>query len=324
MRRRFGFTLVELLVVIAIVGLLIALLLPAVQSTRESARRIQCANNLKQIGLAMVAYERISKKFPNDAGDFRQPVAQNTPTWIVAILPQMEETPLFKTWARILGYGTTPPPALSVEVPRALFAQPVSVFYCPTRRAAIAYPINSKDPPISVPGYGAVITKAARTDYAINGGANAQPVDASNANPTVGLPGIWEAVAPKLGKSKTVRLKDVKDGLSRTYFAAEKQIPKDAYETGLFWGDTASILTCPLGDCVRFAEKPPEHDMMTVATQNSKACWGCHSFGGAHPSTWNAVYCDGSVHSVSFNMSFVTHKALASRAAGDRARIHEE
>jgi hypothetical protein len=124
------------------------------------------------------------------------------------------------------------------------------------------------------------------------------------------------------GKSKVVRTRDIKDGLSKTYFSAEKMVPMDSYESGLFWGDESSIYICPLGDCVRFAEKPPEHDPIN-SFHNDQSCWACHSFGSAHPSTWNAVYCDGSVHSLTFTMSFATHRALASRAAGDSANPKE-
>jgi prepilin-type N-terminal cleavage/methylation domain-containing protein/prepilin-type processing-associated H-X9-DG protein len=87
-RRQRGFTLIELLVVIAIIAVLIALLLPAVQAAREAARRIQCANNLKQIGLAMHNYHDVHQKLPSY-------VVANVIPWTVALLPFMEQTPLY-------------------------------------------------------------------------------------------------------------------------------------------------------------------------------------------------------------------------------------
>jgi prepilin-type N-terminal cleavage/methylation domain-containing protein len=326
LRRRFGFTLVELLVVIAIIGILIAMLLPAAQAAREAARRTQCANNLKQIGLASVVYERNHGYYANFADKPRPNpyAAMTTPTWIVAILPHMEETSIYTTWARVMGYGTSATPLLSPTVVTNLFAAPIPPLNCPTRRPAQAYPLFPGHS-ISVPNYG-LFTKSVRSDYALNGGASVQPVD-NGPNPLVGLPGIWEAVDTNANSAKGVRVKQITDGLSKTYLAAEKLIPMDAYENGKFWGDVAGIYSCPLGDCVRFAEQTPGHDpprtyntalALSMTSQVSHdTCWGCHSFGSAHASTWNTVFCDGSVHSTSFNLSFKTHAALASRAAGD-------
>lgn len=103
-RRSRGFTLVELLVVIAIIGILVALLLPAVQAAREAARRMQCGNNAKQIGLAMHNYHDAYKMFPKIIWGYPDiPANENNGTlpaayhhtWITAILPQMEQQPLF-------------------------------------------------------------------------------------------------------------------------------------------------------------------------------------------------------------------------------------
>jgi prepilin-type N-terminal cleavage/methylation domain-containing protein len=319
-RRIEAFTLVELLVVIAIIGILIALLLPAVQAAREASRRAKCANNLKQIGLASVAYERANKKFANSAGiSIGQNSMLTSPPWVVAVFPFMDEVSLYNTAAKVGGYGgqsTTPAPSLAAVI--ALFATPVPILYCPTRRAATAYPTRN---PISVPAYGNAITRASRTDYALNGGGTKVPMD-GNAFSNVDWPGIWESTDLKTGKVKPVRVRDITDGLSKTYFTAEKMIPADSYENGNFWGDEGSLYTCPLGDCVRFAQQPPEHDALSFNGQ-AQQCSGCHNYGSAHTGCWNAAYCDGSVHSLSYNMSFATHKAMASRAAGDSGNPRE-
>jgi hypothetical protein len=265
-------------------------------------------------------YERIHGQYANATGIYKQWEAQKTPTWIVAILPHMEEAALFNTWAQVVGYRNDIPQPVTNAAVAGLFTTPVATMYCPSRRPAAAYPMKN---PITVSPFGGSIGRASRTDYAINGGADAVPTE-SFANPKVTLSGIWEIISLSGNaiKMKTVRRKDVTDGLSKTYLVGEKTMPADDYETGLFWGDMGSIYTCPIGDCVRFVEKVPTHDVRNRQNQ-SDTCMSCHCYGSAHPSTWNAVFCDGSVHSLSYTMSFATHKALASRAGKDLANAKE-
>ena len=119
--RKTGFTLVELLVVIAIIGILIALLLPAIQAARESARRAHCMNNLKTVALAMLTYEHHNKKFPFMCGYTIQPSA---PTAQASILPYMEHSSLYKQF----NFKKN----MSDASNRAAVTTPVSEFICPS------------------------------------------------------------------------------------------------------------------------------------------------------------------------------------------------
>jgi len=132
--RRTGFTLVELLVVIAIIGVLVALLLPAVQAARESARRTQCANNLKQLGIAFQNYHDVHLRFPlashrpgNTAfNNFRDnPPSIWGTTWAISIMPQIEQQPLYDKWDHSLGYGGS-------TNQRLVTGTNVKVMHCPS------------------------------------------------------------------------------------------------------------------------------------------------------------------------------------------------
>ncbi len=144
--RRSGFTLVELLVVIAIIGILIALLLPAVQAAREAARRMTCSNHLKQIGTAMHAYESSHSTFPPAAvvsGPNPGPNDNTSPgcwwdvwsdalkgggfgqSWCVLLLPYMEKIGLYEQWNF----------EANVWMNRPVAEQDIADFYCPSRRS---------------------------------------------------------------------------------------------------------------------------------------------------------------------------------------------
>ncbi len=301
MTRRAGFSLVELLVVIFIIGLLAALILPAIQSARESSRRVHCRNNLKQLALAAIAYEHDHRVYAtHDEG------LQTKPTWIVSLFPYIEEDALYTEWTKAVGYRTTP---LGNNLLPQLVVKPVAILNCPSRRPAISYPMGMHIP--GVPVEPSPFKSGARTDYAINGGASATPDDLK-----VKWPGIWQKVTqPGTSQrvTKPVRRKDVKDGLSFTYLIGEKSVTSDNYETGMDPGDHSSIYECLKATCVRFAKRVPVHDVPAI-----EDCWSCHSFGSAHLTHWHVANCDGSVHALSYEMSFSTHQALASRAGRDR------
>jgi prepilin-type N-terminal cleavage/methylation domain-containing protein/prepilin-type processing-associated H-X9-DG protein len=130
MNRHRGFTLVELLVVIAIIGILVALLLPAVQAAREAARRMQCSNNVKQIGLAFQLYHDTYRQFPWAGRNWVNccnSTIRDYWTWAYYILPYMEQQSLMDQPSNAVIYAST-----------------VSTLYCPTRRAPQLYRRTSR------------------------------------------------------------------------------------------------------------------------------------------------------------------------------------
>jgi prepilin-type N-terminal cleavage/methylation domain-containing protein/prepilin-type processing-associated H-X9-DG protein len=133
--KKRGFTLVELLVVIAIIGVLVSLLLPAVQAAREAARRTQCLNNLKNLGLALNNYENARQRFPATLTFFKEDPYPNTLknsslylNWAIEVLPYMEQQALYNSFK----ISADPEFKLSHEVNRAAVATPLSVMLCPS------------------------------------------------------------------------------------------------------------------------------------------------------------------------------------------------
>lgn len=172
MNRR-GFTLVELLVVITIIGILIGLLLPAVQNARERGRRTQCANNLKQLTIAAIEHETTHQYYPSGgwvwqwAGDPDRGTGPRQPGgWTYNILPFTENQAIHDLGANMSATSTAKRNALALAGSMAL-----SMFYCPTRRPAIPYP-NINDYVDTVECNATWHPLDGRTDYAANAGTD--------------------------------------------------------------------------------------------------------------------------------------------------------
>jgi prepilin-type N-terminal cleavage/methylation domain-containing protein/prepilin-type processing-associated H-X9-DG protein len=225
-----GFTLIELLVVIAIIALLIALLLPAVQKVREAADRTQCANNLKQIGLACHSYVDAKGCLPPSRtmygwqdelqeyynGIDAEPDGDEAmgPTWAVYLLPYLEQAPLYKEWD--LWYqmtNPTPPWGIPYNGQSAQAVQGVvPVYFCPSRRSP------STPPTLSLSGDGGL--PGALGDYACCVGTTGTDYWNFAVSPLFPTGAFRLGVPPGLG----VRLAEIADGTSNTLLIGEKHV----------------------------------------------------------------------------------------------------
>jgi prepilin-type N-terminal cleavage/methylation domain-containing protein/prepilin-type processing-associated H-X9-DG protein len=319
---RHGFTLVELLVVITIIGILIALLLPAVQSAREAARRTQCCNNLKQVGLGCLLHEETHGHFPSCGwgyrwvGDADRGAGTRQPGgWIYNILPYLEQQALY-----LLPADGDPSQLTAAQMAGAatMSQQPIALLNCPSRRRAIAYPY-----PL-VSGYRPVNASSTSTvvlsDYAANAGDS---MVSSFAGPGTLAQGddpafvwTWSPSLPFDQSTGVVYLRsqiqnaDIRDGTSNTYLAGEKYIRPDDYYTGADPGDDATMYQGFGGDVLRWThldEKPFQDRAGQVFTQR---------FGSAHPGGFNMVFCDGSVRSIGYSIDGEIHRRLGNRKDG--------
>jgi type II secretory pathway pseudopilin PulG len=303
------------LVVIAIIGVLIALLLPAVQAAREAARRAQCLNNLKQIALAFQNHESSVRFLPTGGwgylwvGDPSRGFGNGQPGgWTFNILPFIEENNLYN-----LAKGATGTQKATLLT--QMNATPISFLYCPTRRPVSAYPYKAATTPIN-----ATVTSAvAKTDYAANAG-DGPYTDPYPAGPGSLAEGDSSSFAWNANKEtgicfqrSMITLKKITDGLSKTYLAGEKTVTPENYLTGLDDGDDQSALTGADVDVLRWTQNvgyrlAPWPDTPLVEQYMR--------FGSAHPGILNMAFCDGSMRSISFSIDPEAHSRMGNRADG--------
>jgi prepilin-type N-terminal cleavage/methylation domain-containing protein/prepilin-type processing-associated H-X9-DG protein len=322
--KRPGFTLIELLVVIAIIGILIALLLPAVQKVREAANRIKCGNNLKQIGLAMHNYHDSFGALPPDR------IAMNWPTWAVLILPYIEQDNVYKLWDVQRRYYEQNGPPGSPNDPCPIN---IKTYFCPSRRAVPTQP--------SVLGYpqshladGGVARPGGLSDYANNGGHDGSD-GALQENTTwiTSPPGLnLDSTSPvvPLGtlclsfKSQT-NFAAITDGLSNTLLVGEKYIyPADLGGNGKTDGSIFSSSNGEEDSFRRFGGKSGSVYRYIVATIQdpgpnyglNTSTWADKAFGSWHPGLCQFVFCDGSVKGLQANIDINTLQLLCERNDG--------
>jgi prepilin-type N-terminal cleavage/methylation domain-containing protein len=319
---RGAFTLIELLVVIAIIGILVALLLPAIQSAREAARRSQCLNHLRQIALALLNFHDAQKTFPYGGWGHEWvgvPERGNGPRqpggWIYSLLPFVEQNDLHD-----LGMGLTG--AAATEAYSARLRTPVDLFLCPSRRAPAAWDIIDKFAYVRTPRPSGEVTMVARADYAINGGSSQVSSDPGppdfaqgdgstywfNHTSTKWFSGISHI-------HTAVSSRAVTDGLSSTYLVGEKYIQADEYTTGKSSGDNESMYAGYCTDLHRFAGiiervqvslppfAPPLNDHEVLIDENDAAT----RFGSAHEVGFHMAYCDGSTHFLGYDIDPEVH-----------------
>lgn len=290
MRKHAGFTLVELLVVIAIIGILVGLLLPAVQAAREAARRMQCSNNMKQLGLAAHNYHDAHKKFP--IGHHLAGTVVGTSTrglgynWSFGLLPFVEQSSLFSQFNNSF-------PVFEQTITRngILAGTPLAAFSCPS---------DLKPPTIDLASE--AVRPAATTSYkAVNGSYNNGYSTLTNADANA-FNGTFER-----DTRAVYGFKNLLDGTSNTIIIAETKWGMNASRrtrTYLYGAsDPSTTWAAGASECNFVNGQTAMNWVITVATSSANRTAGSFHTGGAQ-----FAFGDGSVHFISEN---IDHTASA-------------
>ncbi len=330
-----GFTLVELLVVIAIIGVLVGLLLPAVQAARESARRVQCTNNLKQLGLALLNYHDARKRFPaggengwtrNKDNSFTQTSnrfqypdingwADNRGTWIVQILPYIEASAIYDQIPR-LESNTAPINKWLAKI--GLVPPLLTVLRCPSDGYEPTMPHSNYTGnmgPTCTGGYcNAIKFVCEDTGF---------PTSIDHQNPVCGTDCSLYGMLSRVAFAK-IAMKDVLDGTSKTFFVGEKLVDREGHSRDIGPGANVGYWAGANGGT---AHGNPIIPLNYPTNPNSDNCdqpefdaWNLNTsmgFASSHPGGVNFVNVDGSVIFVNETTGERTLARLGNRMDGE-------
>ncbi len=317
--RRSGFTLVELLVVIAIIGMLVGLLLPAVQQAREAARQMQCGNNLKQQGLAALNHESSIRSYPSAGwswaweGDADMGLGEKQPGgWTYSILPFVEQNALWQ-----LGSNGTQEVDSDVKSANKVRGQtPIAMFYCPSRRTAINYYGYAYYNCDSLGGV------ASKLDYSACVGDGYSSADKLSSYSEVLAHSTTSGRTGVTFYKSTTTPGEIRDGTSNTYLYGEKYLQSDRYYTSASataTGDNQTTWSGIDNDSVRLTYY---NSSGTYVPRQDRLGYDSGAlFGSAHAGTFGMVMCDGSVHRLSYAVDAETHSNLGKKSDGNAVTL---
>jgi prepilin-type N-terminal cleavage/methylation domain-containing protein/prepilin-type processing-associated H-X9-DG protein len=314
--RRSAFTLIELLVVIAIIGILIALLLPAVQKIREAAARMQCSNNLHQLGLAMHNYHDANSKLPPQTALNGNSCCYGT--WQMAILPFVEQDNL---WNIYINYGNTVAGGPTYE-------QKSNLLVTSMRLKTFTCPSDTPNAP-KTGAYNGTTYNVTQHNYLVNVGN----IDYSQGKdaPLPDLPSGLRFLGAPFSRSAQFKLTDISDGTSNTLMASEVKQGQGADFRGLTWWAEGSGFTVyrtpnsPGPDfiangkgapgCVPTSQNPANADCKAFPTPNPN--WNVFTARSRHTGGVNVLLCDGSTHFVTNTIAWPVWQALGTSQGGE-------
>jgi prepilin-type N-terminal cleavage/methylation domain-containing protein len=332
--RRRGFTLVELLVVIAIIGVLVALLLPAVQAAREAARRTQCLNNLKQIGLGCLNFQTANRHYPTAGGaveqlhnqeDLAKPhYGYENASWMYQILPYIEQQSLYDLRR---GDGG----ANAGFVKTGLAEKPVAAFNCPVRSNRFALVgINI----YALGDYAGIMSTATDPGWQGFEWQISKPIrtHALGTEEEIVWTGIIargghvkEGTPPEIWKFTPVDFKSIADGSSNTMMVVEKAAPETNYyvvgTAAIYWEAYGYYTGADWPHMRQFGAPQTEGGTPVMVVRPDslpRANAGTYEqgFGSGHPSIMCTVWGDGSTRPVSQSADLIVLDKLGKRSDG--------